>query len=386
MSHISDFEPTVRPCPSGELRVAAEPLLDRPLGGRAGEAAGEVAAALRWAAHEVLTGSAGPSPTYPGALGCARRAVGRLAALLNCIVADGISGRVPSSTARLRVGYEASTVYDRYFRIVRCPVLGTADQILGAAHCFVSALDDVAMAGLLPDDEAEIYRFMARFIDRSGRASDGSAEAAPRIPGEPLPWRVPPPLSPVERWRRGHQLYALTNRSAAQHIRLASGALHAGPGIAATALTRAAADVRAQTAAKSYAAAMSAPRYAAAVRPTMAPPRLAVALSESMNLDHRDYRAAMDELLSNLDLRSGDLSRPVADAFGLLLDADLHDLERHIDLTYRLVGSGAALDDHEHGSSVRSLRMLYRKRFDAYLPFLCPAIGSEISGRYPVRR
>lgn len=312
MSHTTDFEPAVHPRPSGAA-----------------------ATMLRCAARAALTAPAGPSPAYLDALSEARRAVGGLAVQLNRAVRE----------------------------------FAPAERIPDAAQCFAAVIDDVPAARLLPEDEAELYEFIARFIDHATRSV--TAAARQRAPGDTLPWRAAP-VSSLERWRRGNQLYALANRSAAQHIRMASGALLAGPGIAAAALTGAAADVRALTAAMSYAAAMPVPRYASVVRPGAARPRLRFEPDGSMNLDHREYRAAMDELLSDLDLRTAELAAPVAAAFGLLLDADLHDLERRIGLTHRLVGSVAA---HDHRPAVHALRLAYRRRVDAYLPFLCPAHG-----------
>lgn len=262
--------------------------------------------------------------------------------------------------------------YDIAFRIRRHEKLSHDQAVLAAAPLFLRMLADLPEASVTADDRVQLLAFAARFIGGYTAGATPSARIQPvssgpaAFPGRMHPQRAAlgPSLDPVRRWLLGHHLYALANRRAAGLIRSATALITVDPPTAAVALSDAAAEVAALTAAMGLAAAMTAMEYGQLVRWTMSPPTVAEELTGAMNLDHRAYRASLTHLLTVV---AGRPSNPqVRRGLAQLLNADLYDLERHIELTYRLVGIGPALDQNDHASAVAVLRAMYFERSSRY--------------------
>lgn len=262
--------------------------------------------------------------------------------------------------------------YDIAFRIRRHEKLTHDQAVLAAAPLFLRMLADLPEASVTADDRVQLIAFAARFIGGytagatpSARVQSVSSGRA-AFPGRMHPQRAAlgPALDPVRRWLLGHHIYALANRRAAGLIRSATSLVTVDPPAAAVALSDAAVEVAALTAAMGLAAALTAVEYGQFVRWTMCPPTVSEELTGAMNLDHRSYRASLTHLLTVVDGLPSDPQ--VMRGLGQLLSADLYDLERHIELTYRLVGTGPALDQNEHASAVAVLRAMYFERSSRY--------------------
>ena len=110
------------------------------------------------------------------------------------------------------------------------------------------------------------------------------------------------------------------------------------------------------------AANISSAEYACQVRHTMSANALGVELTGGMNLDYLSYKRSLHALVATLgergffDLLADPATRTLAHHLDQLLLADLLDWDRHIELTARLVGAGAALHQREDSSAVMTLR------------------------------
>ena len=262
-------------------------------------------------------------------------------------------------------------IYDAYFGVARTPQLSAKLAVASAAPTLRALAADLLHAPLTPDDAAWLAQFAAHFL----------TTCRAEVPHAPLMIREAngedqalPAYTPQARWRLGHRVYALANRSAAAALAAADTLLKRKDRSGTVAQLRQAVEhVRALTAAMHLAAAMSANAYQGSVRPTMAPPALSIELTGAMNVDHGSYRSALRTFLASYDTPYAEAkshSFDLALSLEQVLHADLNDLEAHIGLTYRLVGEVPALDEHADGSAVQALRGLYLRRVVGYGPYL----------------
>jgi hypothetical protein len=262
-------------------------------------------------------------------------------------------------------------IYDEYFRIRRVTLATTLEVAVGAAPLLESLARCLPSLALSFDDRAALAVAASAILKGGVYTSDLATAVRVR---KPITEQVTlAPEDPSRRWIRGHQMYGLMNRGAAAQIIRARDLIAAGNADeAAGALTVAQLHVRALTASMEMAAALSARSYIS-VRDSMRYPQLDIDLSGSQNLDHRAYRRALKLLLEHPVAGAGHdeiESAAFADARDRLLHLDLADLGRHIELTFRLVGHGAALDEFEGGSAVQSLRAMNIRRLAAYSPLM----------------
>ncbi|MGW8354301.1 Rieske 2Fe-2S domain-containing protein [Streptomyces wedmorensis] len=262
-------------------------------------------------------------------------------------------------------------IYDAYFGVARAAQLSAAPAVASAAPTLRALAADLLHAPLTPDDAAGLAEFAAGFLTTSRAEVSHAPLVIREAIGED---QALPACTPQTRWRLGHRVYALANRSAAAALAAAGTLLKRGDLTGTVAqLRQAVKHVRALTAAMHLAAAMSADSYRASVRPTMAPPALSIELTGAMNVDHASYRSALMTFLarySTLHAEAKIHSPDLALSLEQVLHADLNDLEAHIGLTYRLIGEVPALDEHADGSAVQALRGLYLRRVVAYGPYL----------------
>jgi hypothetical protein len=172
----------------------------------------------------------------------------------------------------------------------------------------------------------------------------------------------------VERWVLGHHLYCVLNVAATVELRSALAAVRAGRSeLAACSIDRAAVHVRGATAAMLHAGAVPRQLYLDVIRPSMRPPQLEENLSGSMIVEHRSYRAALDELLAVVAEPFTVLARRdlrLARSREELLEADLIDIERHVVMAAELVGRERSLTQHVEApeNSVSMLRRMRHRR------------------------
>ncbi len=260
-------------------------------------------------------------------------------------------------------------VYDAYFGMSRVATLTCSEQacaVMPALHVLALHLDALAMT---IDHKCVLARFAAGLLS----VPEGiDAESVPREDVDAASQSAV--LAPLARWKLGHLLYALANRRAAECIdgALAEFLAHEDAR-AAELILEAGHHALAITASMELAAAMSRFEYAGEVRPTMCPPSLAIELTGGMNSDHHAYRASLSRLERLMGQSYTELyarSPALAKARDELLEADLADLERHLTLTVRLVGSLPALDESAEQSAAQSLRALYLQRISRYAGLL----------------
>jgi hypothetical protein len=294
---------------------------------------------------------------------------------------------VPSTRPEASVDEMADIcMYDDYLGIVRTRALAHTELVVAATPLFAAVAADLTHARMWPDDILQIVALMQRLVTRgirsdwaTGREPLVSSAASLAPAGESDDYLVAgrqkcAALSLLERWKYGHQLFALANRNASALLREAREALAAGDYVRASALVNVAAEeVAAITSTMNYAAAMSSEQYQSAVRPTMSPPCTPTELTGSMNLDHRSYRDALEQFLADCKATFADTQTQFGDlahARERLLQADLQDITCHVDLTYRLVGAVSALDEREDGSAVQALRSRLLDRTQRYSELL----------------
>jgi len=263
---------------------------------------------------------------------------------------------------------EDALVYDTYFGLRRVTCSSAAEQAIAAEAVLCDLARHLPVLLLTLDAKAALASFAARTL--------GTCEDAAGAPDESACARSEQvvTLGVRERWKLGHLIYCLANRAAASGIERVVDALAAGDEqYACRLLNQATRDLEAASASMELAASCTAWEYCGQVRPTMHPPALEVALSGGLNADHRALRQAMSRLCVSLGETFSDLSDrslELALARDGLLHADLSDLERHIVLTLRLVGSRPALDEPDEESAVQSLRALYLRRMLRYSTIL----------------
>lgn len=282
------------------------------------------------------------------------------------------------SEALGRIGDE-TVVYDHFFGVGRASELTAVEEVATALSCLTLVVADLDRCRLAHDYVADVLDLFARMLGELTPAAHPAGAALPADPGtEPtLDQLEVPRVRPLDRWWLGHQVYAMANRRAARLLRVATTAT--GPQLE-HALVRAAVEVGALTAALTYTAAMSSRQYQEDVRHTMAEPNLELELTGRMNLDHATYRAALAGFLAAHPASYDEVAATdprVAAARERVLDQDLHDMGCHVELTHRLVGTAAALDEQEHGSAVQALRSMELDRRQQYVPYL--RLGSRLS-------
>lgn len=267
-------------------------------------------------------------------------------------------------------------VYDGYFGIRRVTRSTATEQARAAAAVLGDMASCLPEAPLTFEAKAALARLAADTLgERATVLAHAPASGGDTTGGVPaFGGAMVAAVDVTERWKLGHLVYGLANRAAARKVEHAAGELVGGGAEAARELLSAATDdIEAASAAMELAAALSAAQYRSEVRPTMQPPQLGVPLSGAMNADHRSLRQALSRLIAVLGQPFGDLAAcdpELAEARDHLLHADLSDLERHIVLTLRLVGSRPALDEGGGQSAVQTLRALYLKRLRRYAAML----------------
>ncbi|MEV7230528.1 hypothetical protein AB0M79_26430 [Polymorphospora sp. NPDC051019] len=178
----------------------------------------------------------------------------------------------------------------------------------------------------------------------------------------------------MDRWFLVHHYYFVLNVYAAALIHRAVEHTRAGAdGPAAAALADAAVLIRGFTAAMIHSGAMPAKYYQDVVRPTMSPPYVPINLTGVMQIEHRRYRAAVEELITAVPEPYADLmlTRPeLADARDEVLEADLLDLERHITLAAVLVGGERSLV--QPGTTTQNATSTLRKMRHMRAANYCP--------------
>jgi hypothetical protein len=295
------------------------------------------------------------------------------ATVLETLRQDG-QGSVPRPVeasivdAAAELGSMASDVivYDRYFGLRRIAQATAQEQAGYAGNVVVAFARHAAELTLTADVQAALCGFLAVIL----------GEPPTRLPERNAnrPSAGGTALSPLEKWKLGHRLYALANRDGAYHLRLFLTALRRGATDAATGhLEDAASSLEAVSASMEVAASMSAEEYCDGVRPTMCPPCLPIELTGAMNSDHRALRTALALVCEAMPEPYHALARKsagLAAARDALLHLDLSDLERHVTLTLRLVGFVPALDEAGDKAAVQSLRALYLQRLGVYSPLL----------------
>lgn len=263
----------------------------------------------------------------------------------------------------------ATLVYDEYFGLARAETATPLQVLVAAAPTVAGMALDLSRASISSDLKAALAREAALMASVAAPAGGLPNDAAlPASPGRELE------LDPLVRWKIGHRLFGLTCRAVADTIRMADRSLARGDAEEAAAkLSEAAWRFYSVTAAMEYASACSSRSYVRSIRPTMAPPALAVELAGSMNLDYRVLKKSLMLLLGKLDRPYTALRRDtpaLAVARDELLHADLADHEHHIALAFRLVGAQPALDETDQGSAVQTLRAMHQDLLGRYGPML----------------
>lgn len=263
--------------------------------------------------------------------------------------------------------HAAVSVYDRYFGTMRVIEATVGEIAIAIAPVMMGLVAKLPSIGLPLNDRAVLTDFAAHTLDPGAEDVEGQTVETTAV-------ITAAANNPLERWKVGHAFYGLACRRASIAITNAT-RLFGDSDFEGTAgqMRTAAHLVRVVTAAMEYAAAMSSDNYSAQVRPSMHPPLLELDLTGFMNLDYRLYRGALDGFIEVCNQTFNQLvrtSRAIAEARDNLLHLDLIDIERHIALTYRLVGHLPALDERQDGSAVQALRSSYLRRMRRYSPLL----------------
>jgi len=261
----------------------------------------------------------------------------------------------------------AAPVYDRYFGTVRVIEANVGETSIGILEAMLRLVVELPSIGLPLDDRAALADFAAHIL-----CPDAKDEITPIVDGTGV--ITASGIDPLEKWKVGHAFYGLACRQASIAINSATRQFGAGDfNSTAEQLDTAAELVVVVTAAMEFAAAMSSYNYGAHVRPSMHPPELELDLTGFMNLDYRAYRVALDtflEVCKQSFYELSEFSPASAEARDKLLHLDIIDLDRHIALTYRLVGHLPALDESQDGSAAQALRASYLRRIRRYSPLL----------------
>jgi hypothetical protein len=297
---------------------------------------------------------------------------GELAETIFCLLNE------PEEAAFSTTGRRNLTeIYDWYFGILRGCDLSMRETLAGGLDCIRLAVPDLRNVEF-SQFAAELFGFSSRFItDAIGEGRGFRTEASVAKGAHcDRPWSSASGETPaislgaLARWRLGHQLFALANRSAANWIlRAVENLTSVG---AAQCLSRALADFRSAATAMQYAAAMSPEDYSMRVRPTMARPSFPIELSGSMSVDRAAYRRALAILVRDFSkMPPYESSREALSAtVRQLLIADLSDLDDHIVMARRMIGDAPALRQRGDLSAVAILQEHYARRKKSYSAIL----------------
>ncbi len=233
------------------------------------------------------------------------------------------------------------------------------------------ALIDLRTARVNLNDQAAEIRAMIEILKNLVSGDGGSAPRSARDSAGCGAQYVPG-RDELTRWVITHHLYFVLNLAAADAVSRAVAALaEADRDAALAALQQATVYVHGFTAAMVHSGDMSAPCYNAKVRPTMQPPAVRTALTGRTQPEHRAFRKAMQNLVRVSPEPFAKLAAEdpeLALARDALLEADLHDIERHIVVTAALVGDGFSIVRGEESSesAIAVLRMMRHTRAMAY--------------------
>lgn len=253
---------------------------------------------------------------------------------------------------------------------VRTAEVDDAHRTAEISLIVLRALTDLRHARIDLNDRAAEVRAMALVLSRLD-AGPGAPELAP-VPGPAAGAPVGAADDELTRWVITHHFYFVLNLAAATAVTRGIAAMADEDREAATAAFRdAAVLVRAFTAAMLHSGDMSAPCYDAKVRPTMQPPAVPAALTGRTQPEHKAFRKAMRRLAGTETESFAKLAvtdPELALARDALLEADLHDLERHIVVTAALVGDDQSIvaADSAGGSAIAMLRTMRHTRAMSY--------------------
>ncbi|MFV2086262.1 hypothetical protein [Micromonospora sp. LOL_021] len=262
-------------------------------------------------------------------------------------------------------------VHSDYFRVRHAP-LSAEQQAAQAIANVYRTLADLRYARLEINDVLAELASMRTVLER---LRPQASEVAQVATASNEAWFVPTG-DWLDRWFLVHHFYFLLNVHAKDELRAAARAATQGSSReAATRLSLAASYIRGFTAAMIHSGAMPARYYREVVRPTMAPPFVEISLSGVMQVEHRRYRAALDEVLQALPQPFAQLSatdRLLAAARDEVLEADLLDLERHVTIAAVLVDGDRSLvqPGTTAQNSTSTLRKMRHLRAARYCPLM----------------
>lgn len=247
-------------------------------------------------------------------------------------------------------------------------------------------LADLRGARLDLNDRAAEVRAMVLIL-RGLSPRDGAPAAEPSGETVHVPSGTPLRVGRDEltRWVITHHFYFVLNLAAAHAVSRAVAALaDADRDTAVAAFREAAVLVRGFTAAMMHSGDMSAACYDARVRPTMQPPAVPVALTGRTQPEHKAFRKAMRKLAAVGEpfAKVAVTDPELALARDALLEADLHDIERHIAVTAALVGDDQSIVqvDEAAESAIAMLRTMRHTRATAYRDLMRFGDPVEIAG------
>jgi hypothetical protein len=286
---------------------------------------------------------------------------------------------VPMDTAPLR-----PIVPNHEYFGVRTADIDDAYRVATITTIIARTLADLRTARLSPNDQAAEVRAMILVL-RGLNPRDGAPSRQPAAaPDKGIRYRVG--TDELTRWVITHHAYFVFNLAAADAVSQALTALaDEDRDTAVAALRDATVLVRGFTAAMMHSGDMSAACYDAKVRPTMQPPAVPVALTGRTQPEHKAFRKAMRRLstgaesFDKLAVTDPELAA-IRDA---LLEADLHDIERHVVVAAALVGDDKSIvqGDREAASAIAMLRTMRHARAMAYRDLMRFGDPAEVVGR-----
>jgi hypothetical protein len=287
---------------------------------------------------------------------------------------------VPMDTASLR-----PIVPNHDYFGVRTADIDDAYRVSEISVIIARTLADLRGARLDLNDRAAEVRAMVLILQgldpRDGSPDPDATGAA--APGA-TPYRVG--TDELTRWTITHHFYFVLNLAAAEAVSRGTAALADGDrDTAATAFQQAAVLVRGFTAAMIHSGDMSAACYDKVVRPTMQPPAVPAALTGRTQPEHKAFRKAMRKLVGVCDEPFAKLAidhPELAVAREALLDADLHDIERHVVITAALVGDDHSIlqGDESAESAIAILRTMRHTRAISYFALMRFGDNVRIAG------
>ncbi|MGW0087019.1 hypothetical protein [Streptomyces sp. NPDC003393] len=276
------------------------------------------------------------------------------------------AGTAPMDTASLR-----PIVPNHEYFGVRTADIADAYRRREISTIIARTLADLRDARLDLNDRAAEVRAMVLIL-RGLSPQDGppAAESAGAAVPSGTSHRVG--RDELTRWVITHHFYFVLNLAAAHAVSRAVAALaDADRDTAVTAFREAVVLVRGFTAAMMHSGDMSAACYDAKVRPTMQPPAVPVALTGRTQPEHKAFRKAMRRLVAACGepfAKTAVADPELALVRDALLEADLHDIERHIAVTAALVGDDQSIVqvDEAAESAIAMLRTMRHTRAAAY--------------------